>query len=406
MLATRRSGVALAHLVALCLLLGCGPSGPDGSLGAASNGTRIELDLGGEGWRLWLDEDAGWEDDTLLAPPVDLAGLKVPDPTIGWDAMAAQGVEVSVPGTVEQSTWPERGDYVGVSWWWRTFELPDLAGEEGAPPRVVRLRFGAVRQRAEIILNRHVVGYDAVGNTPFELDVTHAVQPGLNRLAVRVTDPGGNFSWEDFDALAWGDQTIPASHGFGGITGGVSVSVLSPLHVADVFVKNTPLAVDPHDPAAAPEMEIDVTLRNDDAEPAACDVLAEITDADDPSRVVFAGRLGQVAVPPGESLFSQRVTIENARWWSPDDPHLYRCRITLWSRHGPGGAYAATDSTAVRFGVRTFEIDGLGEDAVLRLNGERIVLRSAISWGFWPTSGMVPTPELARRQVQSAQALG
>ncbi|HZJ70722.1 MAG TPA: glycoside hydrolase family 2 TIM barrel-domain containing protein, partial [Planctomycetota bacterium] len=47
-----------------------------------------------------------------------------------------------------------------------------------------------------------------------------------------------------------------------------------------------------------------------------------------------------------------------------------------------------------------------GDDAVFRLNGQRIVLRSAISWGFWPASGLVPTPELARAQVEDARTLG
>jgi len=402
----RLCGLLLAHGIALSLLGGCSDAGRDDASIDAATEIRTRIDLSGEGWRLWLDEEASWEDDELFAPPVEVSTLDVRSPTIGWDAMGEQGLAVSVPGTVEEHTWPERGDYIGVSWWWREFELPELGGADGTRPRIVRLAFEAVRQRAEVFVNGVLIGYDAVGNTPFELDVTGVVHAGSNQLAVRVTDPGGNFSWEDFDALAWGEQTIPASHGFGGITGGVSVSVLDPLHLADVFVKNTPLIVDPDDPEAAPELEIDISLRNDDAAPAACDILAEIADADDPSRVVFSGRLGQVSVPPGESVFSQRVTLENARWWSLDDPHLYRCRITLYSRHGRGGAYAATDSDSVRFGVRTFEIDGLGEDAVLRLNGERIVLRSAISWGFWPTSGMVPTPELARRQVESAQALG
>lgn len=393
------------HGLALCLLLGCADVGDEANDGPAL-ATRIELDLSGPDWRLWLDEDAEWRDDAIFAPPVDLAALALRPPTGGWAALGMAGREVSVPSTVEEHFWSERGDYQGVSWWWRDFELPALEGEAGAPPREVRLRFGAVRQRAEVFVNGLLVGYDVVGNTPFVLDITDAVQHGTNELAVRVTDPGGNFSWEDFDAMSWGSQTLPASHGFGGLTGGVSVLVLNSLHVADVFVKNTLLAVDPGAADAAPEVEIDVTLRNAGTTATACEVLAEITDADDPSRVIFSGRLGQVAVPPGESVFSQRVTLAGARFWSPADPHLYSCRITLYSRHRPSGAYAPTDASSVRFGVRTFEIDGLGENAVLRLNGERIVLRSAISWGFWPTSGMVPTPELSRRQVQSALALG
>lgn len=388
--------------LALCLLAACAGSSDSATTEHGTALPRVQLDLSGEGWQLWLDEDASWEDERIFAPPVDVSTLAVEPPGGGWAALGTAGRPVSVPGTVEQYTWSERGDYVGVSWWWRDFQLPLLAGEDGTPPRVVRLRFEAVRQRAEVFVNGLLVGYDVVGNTPFEIDITDAVQAGPNQLAVRVTDPGGNFSWEDFDALAWGTQTLPASHGFGGVTGPVSVCVLDPLHVADVFVKNTPRVSG----ADGPELEIDITLRNAGQQPAACDVLAEITDAADPSRVLFSGRLGQLAVLPGETVLSRRVTLPGARPWSPDDPQLYRCRVTLYSRHGPNDAYAVTDSTSVRFGVRDLQIHGLGDDAVLRLNGKRIVLRSAISWGFWPTSGMVPSPELARRQVATAKALG
>ncbi|MBR4596824.1 MAG: hypothetical protein IKO42_00285, partial [Opitutales bacterium] len=38
--------------------------------------------------------------------------------------------------------------------------------------------------------------------------------------------------------------------------------------------------------------------------------------------------------------------------------------------------------------------------------GRRVFLLSAISWGFWPSNGIVPTPELARRHVESAKKLG
>ena len=44
--------------------------------------------------------------------------------------------------------------------------------------------------------------------------------------------------------------------------------------------------------------------------------------------------------------------------------------------------------------------------AIFKLNGKRIVLRSAISWGFWPINGIYPTDELAERQVKIAKELG
>ncbi|MFP1133371.1 hypothetical protein, partial [Asticcacaulis sp. W401b] len=45
-------------------------------------------------------------------------------------------------------------------------------------------------------------------------------------------------------------------------------------------------------------------------------------------------------------------------------------------------------------------------NALLRLNGKRVKLYSAISWGYWGYNGMWPTPALARREVEAAQALG
>lgn len=43
---------------------------------------------------------------------------------------------------------------------------------------------------------------------------------------------------------------------------------------------------------------------------------------------------------------------------------------------------------------------------MLRLNGRRIRLYSSISWGYWGLNGMFPTPELAKREVDAAQAMG
>ncbi|HTY60061.1 MAG TPA: malectin domain-containing carbohydrate-binding protein, partial [Bacteroidota bacterium] len=49
---------------------------------------------------------------------------------------------------------------------------------------------------------------------------------------------------------------------------------------------------------------------------------------------------------------------------------------------------------------------GIGRNAELRLNGLRIRLLSAISWGFWGMNGLWPTPALAEREVRDAKAFG
>ncbi|MGH1558674.1 hypothetical protein ACRAWD_15265 [Caulobacter segnis] len=63
------------------------------------------------------------------------------------------------------------------------------------------------------------------------------------------------------------------------------------------------------------------------------------------------------------------------------------------------------DTRDVRFGFRWFGVDGVGLDALLRLNGRRVRLYSAISWGYWGFNGLWPMPS-ARREVMSAHKLG
>ena len=64
------------------------------------------------------------------------------------------------------------------------------------------------------------------------------------------------------------------------------------------------------------------------------------------------------------------------------------------------------DAQEQSFGFRWFAPEGIGENAVFRLNGKRIVLRTSISWGLWATTGLIPTPELAERQIRTAKAYG
>jgi hypothetical protein len=70
---------------------------------AESAKPRQELSLDGPGWKVWLDQEAKWADDTLYAPrEFKLAELPVNPPTGGWDVPAAQGTACATPACVEQ----------------------------------------------------------------------------------------------------------------------------------------------------------------------------------------------------------------------------------------------------------------------------------------------------------------
>lgn len=350
---------------------------------------RTEMDLSGKGWRLWRDAQAPWEKDTLYLPPVNLDALPRNVPTGGWELLeSAKGMSVSVPGTVEEYTWDEVGDYTGVSWWWRDFSLPKAA--EG---KRIFLQFESVRLRAEVFLNGELAGYDVIGNTPFAVDITGKGNIGeRNRLAVRVTDPSGNFIWYDPDVDRWGEYKIPASHGFGGITGRVTLLIVDPVYVADVYVKNKPSVTD---------LDVGVTVANATAAPTTTDLEIVIREARGHEKVVARQLVSNVTLAPGETVVTRAISTPQAKPWDLEHPNLYVCEASLLAS---GAKFR--DTKRVRFGFRWFAVDGEGTDAMFRLNGKRIVLRSAISWGFWPTNGIYATEQMATREVEAARALG
>ncbi|HPF37972.1 MAG TPA: PA14 domain-containing protein [Phycisphaerae bacterium] len=352
------------------------PASPD-----TTPSPRTTIDLAGADWKLWLDRDAKWRDDIVHAPGVDLSGLPARPPSCGWASLSDAARDVCVPGTVEGLCWDELGgDYVGVSWWCRDVDLPATLAD-----RRLTLEFSAVRQRAEVFLNDELVGYDAIGNTPFNVDLTGRAKAGRNRLAIRITDPGGNFDWRDYNVLHWGGQTIPLSHGFGGITGGVRLVATDAIRIDDVFVRNTPAMTD---------IRVELGVSNTLNESVTTDLRVTIRDA--LGEVAYEQVWPNVRIEPGDQSVARDISVPQADLWRPESPTLYVATIDLGGR----------DRVDRRFGFRWFEVDGAGPNAVFRLNGKRIVLRSAISWGFWPITGIFPTPEMARANVRIARALG
>lgn len=372
--------------------------------GAATKAAAMPADalaVPDQGWNLWIDEQAAWKDDTIFLPSqVDLKALPLNPPTGGWSVLKSE-VTVTLPATVEQYFWgrfglrpytgdeyryaedddvPQNGAYRGVSWWWRSIDIPS-----SAKGKRVFLHIRGARLRAEVFLNEQLVGYSVMSELPFDCDLTAAMKPGQpNRLAIRITNPGGRYDWRDSTTIMWGKAKLFASHGFGGLDRGMSLSV-HPLdhHIRDAWVLNTPDAriVTGHMEvvlAKGRKVTPKAVLVDDEGRPEAAQITVEQND-----------------VGGGLATVRFRVSAPDARLWDLESRNLYRLRLS-WGK----------DTKEVRFGFRWFNVEGLGTNALLRLNGKRIKLYSAISWGYWAYNGMWPTPELARREIDSAKALG
>lgn len=381
------------------------------------------IQIGTTGWKLWLDRTAEWKNDPLHVPPVNINRLKVNPPTCGWGGLfkkslplsevnkvitdPALSLDVNVPGTVEEYCWDtlsgkgkglgNSGNYEGVSWWGKDFDV-----SAQAKGKRVKLCFtGGIRQRAEVFVNQQLVGYELVHQTPFEIDITDVVKYGAsNQLAVRITDANGNFSWGDYTGVLWGEYYFPLSHAFGGILDEVKLSIVNPVYVSDVFVKNKPELKDI-------DTEIEISNEGTDKlngtfEVAIVENWKKNRPVSNPKTVFAKASAGTFTVAPGSTqTLNFAASVPQAHLWGIKDANLYDFIVTL--KDGKG---KVIDRFSRRFGFRFLSVEGYGTDARIYLNGKRTFLLSAISWGFWPTNGMYPTPELARKHIASAQVLG
>ena len=406
------------------------------------NGTLIP----DEGWTLWVDKDAEWKNDRIFLPedvrpggPGDLKTLPVNGPTGGWEVLergAAGAIPVTLPGTVEQHFWgkfgsrpytpeeyryaaddpvPQNGAFFGVSWWYRKIDLP--AAMKG---KRIFLHVRGAHLRAEVYLNRKLVGYSIMEELPFEADLTDAArfssdQPGgENWLAIRITNPFGRYDWVDGLNAQWGAVKLYRSHGFGGLDRGMTISAHGPIRIENFWVlnKNQDRTIEAHFAVHANADSFAASAILDVIDPANGKVITT-------KRVEFGGAvgptcgdsmgIGDVPPKPGKcfptgtgAVVAESVVLScpDARLWELSIPHLYHLRLTVED------SKSHVDIRTLPVGFRTFAPEGLGKDALFRLNGRRVKIYTAISWGFWGINGMWPTPELAEKEVTQAQKLG
>jgi hypothetical protein len=352
---------------------------------------RIETDLSGKGWKLWCDKNAEWKDDILFLPHVSLSSIKAIPPTGGWDSLnTSYAKDVFVPGTVEeyeQKIPGPDGDFTGVSWWYKTISIPKVQVN-----CKLLLRFEAARYRSEVYINQKLAGYDLTGNTPFEVDITSfAKSEETIQLAVRITDPGGNFEWKDGFTINWGNYKVPGSHGFGGITGRVKLIVCDPVYISDIYVQNTP---------AITEIRPQITITNSNVKETIRNILVRIVEKKNPKNEIARKELKDIKLVSGENMVPLTINAPKAKLWDTENPNLY----VLIASIADGENIFDEDSKT--FGFRWFEPTGQGTDAIFRLNGKRIVLRTSISWGFWPINGIYPTEDMAEKQILTAKSMG
>jgi beta-glucuronidase len=296
------------------------------------NDIRNILDLSGF-WQFRLDADDQGESERWFD---GLSGART----------------IAVPASWNEQFQDTR-DYLGTAWYAREFHVP-----AGWRDQRVYLRVGSANYAAQVWVNGHQVGSHEGGHLPFSFDVTDRLQwDRPNRVAIRVN----------------GDLTptrVPpgnASQGLGGFMRGYP---------------NTSFDFFPYTGLQRPVVLFSVP-RNHISD---VTVVTEIEGTDGTVRIAVRQE-GDVAGSPGTAGLSQTLVrgqpgppltpltfvdgyaeavlrVPGARFWSPDDPYLYKLTVTL------GDADETVDRYTLDVGIRTVAVQG---DKLL-LNGQPITL--------------------------------
>lgn len=235
-------------------------------------------------------------------------------------------------------------------------------------------RFNSI---ASVIVNGRYCGFSKAHSTEWRPDITPAIRPGINEIAVVVkdryyaqdvgSDKGGWRScWNTPGGFMSSNQGVcgryelaVAADEQAGLTEPVSLVAAGPVYAADVFVKTS---------VARKELALEVTLANPGPARTVTLACAAVPWSADgaPAKAAKTVKPVEVALAAGESkTVALAEGWADPRLWWPDDVHLYQLVATITERG------ATIDVSRTRFGFREWSWDS----HVFRLNG--------VKWQVW-----------------------
>ena len=279
--------------------------------------------------------------------------------TDGWSPIV-------VPGQ-----WSMQGfkvDSAGFGGYQTLFTLPaDWKGKQ------VKLRFDGVSSECIVWLNGKEIGTHMGGMTAFELDATTALQPGENRLALKVRS----------ESLAdmLGSLTQYAAHQLGGITRKVTLFAVPDVHLSDLRI---------------------VTELDEQYKDAELKVYLAVTNAGKETEKNIAARLSIGGLPvvldqvipelsPGQNWTGWLTgKVADPRKWDNEHPYLY----TLTCRLKDGKK--VLHETVRRVGFRQVEVRG----NQMYINNMPVKLRGVCRHEVMPLRGRSVNDGMWRKDVE------
>lgn len=295
-------------------------------LDVQASGLRESMNLNRE-WKFHLGDAKGAESATFG--------------DVNWQ-------EIGLPHSFSMPYFAADKFYQGYGWYRKHVEAPpEWSGKQ------INLEFDGVFQVAEVFVNGKRTGEHKGGYTGFTVDITDAVKPGDNVVALRV-----NNLWNARLAPRAGEHTFS-----GGIYRNVRLVVTAPLHVAWYGTWVTT----PQVSKELATVNVKTEVINDS--PATKTATVRTTIIDEEGRQVAAMESTQFIPSTSSAMFNQTSPpVANPKLWSPEHPNLYSVKTLVLD-----GKKAVDDYTSP-FGIRSIKFTA---DQGFFLNGEHRYFKGA-----------------------------
>jgi hypothetical protein len=238
--------------------------------------------------------------------------------------------------------------YGGCGWYRKHLEIkPQWMGKR------ISLEFEGAFQEAEIFMNGKRVGEHKGGFTGFSLDVTPAIHPGDNVLAVRLDS-----KWNAQIEPRGGDHTF-----MGGIYRNVHLVVANPLHVTwyGTFVTTPDVS------GNSATVDVKTEIANQGEASKNCLLTTDILDPDG-KRVARLSSNQPIGAGATVTFDQASPAIPAPKLWHPAHPFLYTAVTTVSDGATP------VDDYKTNFGIRSIKWTA---DKGLFINGEHYYFHGA-----------------------------
>ncbi|MRT58600.1 beta-galactosidase [Enterobacteriaceae bacterium RIT693] len=250
-----------------------------------------------------------------------------------------------------------------------TFEVEKAWLSQGQ----TRIVFDGVNSAFHLWCNGIWIGYTQDSRLPSEFDLSAALKPGSNRIAVMV--------------LRWSDGTYLEDQDMWRMSG--IFRDVSLLHKPQIRIADVQLVTQLNEDCRRAELQALVILEGHDVN--ACEISVQLWRKEE--------LVAECQQPVGSRVIDERgsyhdrtslrLPVEHPLLWSAEVPDLYRAVVVLKQSD------KVVEAEAYDVGFRKIEITG----GLLKLNGKALLLRGTNRHEHHPVHGQVMDEETMRRDI-------